>query len=112
MPRRLDFRLLLFLSVDIETGTLYVVDWTGAATGLLYRVPPRGKATLIADTKSCPVLKAPVAIAMDGQSHLIIPDGESGDLYRFKLADRSTEKIAGDQIGRASCREREERAAQ
>ena len=55
---------------------------------------PKGKVSLVTDTKRSPALKAPAGLVMDGFSHTLVIDGTSGDLVRLRLADGSTSKLA------------------
>jgi glucose/arabinose dehydrogenase len=76
------------LAVDPENGTAYVSD--GKA---VYRVNPKGKVDTITDAQKLPGLAAPLGLALDGASFLLLLDG-TGSLYRVKIADGSGEKIA------------------
>jgi glucose/arabinose dehydrogenase len=69
--------------------------------GAVYRlaVPaPKGKGQLkidlVVDEKKLPGLKTPNGLAMDGQSHILLADFDTGFLHRIKLADGTSEKIA------------------
>ena len=94
------------VAVDQESGMLYVSD-SGDAEGkgwAVYRVTPLGLPSIVLDAKRLPTMHRPTALAMDGASHLLVGDAGSGELYRVKLADDSTEKIAdglGDVAGLA-----------
>lgn len=77
--------------IDIdEMGTLYVSDTRGG----IYRIDPKGKASLVTDAKRSPALQAPAGLVMDGLSHLLVIDSASGQLLRLRLADGSTRKLA------------------
>ena len=101
------------VAVDPESGTVFVSDSGDlkGADGKVYRLtpppPPKGKIDpknppakgewkidVIVDEKKLPGLKTPNGLAMDGQSHILLADFETGILYRVKLADSSHEKIA------------------
>jgi glucose/arabinose dehydrogenase len=99
------------LTVDVESGSLYVCDegdkaGKGAA---IYRVTPKGgpkvkmptlTVTSVTDQKRWPELVLPRAVVMDGASFLLVSDSSSGNLYRVNVADGSTEKVASN-LGRA-----------
>jgi sugar lactone lactonase YvrE len=83
--------------VDPESGTVYVSDSgdLNGGGGAVYRVQPKGaKVDVVADTKTVPGLQVPSGLTLDGQSHLLVADAGTGALYRVKLADRSSEKLA------------------
>lgn len=84
------------IAIEPETGTLFVSDsgdLMGKA-GAVHRIDVKSaKAELIVDEKSLPGLKTPNGLALDGASHLLLADFGSGDLYRIKLADKSSQKI-------------------
>lgn len=105
----------LFLNdvvVDPESGTLFVSDSGDlkGSGGAVFRItlppPPKGKfgppvaskadpkIDLVIDAKKLPGLHTPNGLAMDGRSHLLLADFGNGNLYRIKLADSSSEKIA------------------
>jgi glucose/arabinose dehydrogenase len=84
-----------------EQGALYVADAGGTESGAIYRIDPMGKVALVADAQRTPALRKPGGIAMDGFSHLLVTDADSGDLYRLRLADGTTIKLA-DGLGDAS----------
>jgi glucose/arabinose dehydrogenase len=85
---------LAAITADPESGTLYVGGSDGKGKGAIYRISPAGKVGLLVDTAKWPGLQAPTALALDGQSHLLVADAGSGELHRFKIADGSTEKLA------------------
>ena len=89
---------LIGLAVDPESGTLYVSDHGDVKkeiTGAIYRVTPRGKVSLVADAIKMPQIDRPVALLLDGQSHLIVTGHNSaGAILRIKLADGTTEQLA------------------
>src|SRR5438105_3970349 len=107
--------------VDPESNnplTLYVSDsGDGKGTGgAIYRVavtPPPKKAkseqaaapkvavTLVADAAKLPGLHTPTGLAMDGRTALLVADAGTGTLFRIRLADMSSEKVA-DGLGGAA----------
>jgi glucose/arabinose dehydrogenase len=95
-------QLLQDIAVD-ENGILYVTA-TGAPQGkgaAIYRLDYRGRARLIADSRSVPGLKHPAGLVMDGMSHVLVLDSDTGVLLRIRVADGKGEKIAeGFQGGR------------
>jgi sugar lactone lactonase YvrE len=86
---------------------LYVSDSGAKGTGgAVYRItipPPKGKGEikvdLVVDAKKLPGLSTPNGLAMDGHSHILLADFGSGILYRVKLADGSSEKLADGMKG-------------
>ena len=83
------------IAVD-ELGTLYVSD-SGDLKGnggAIFRIPQKGKITLVADPKRIPAMKTPNGLVMDGKSFLLMLDFGSGELLRVKIADGSASKIA------------------
>jgi glucose/arabinose dehydrogenase len=90
------------IAIDPESGTVYVSDSGNlkGKGGAVYRVTPQGLVSLILDVKGLPGINLPNGLAMDGASHLLMADAGTGDLYRIKLADNSTEKLA-DGLGGA-----------
>jgi glucose/arabinose dehydrogenase len=108
----------LFLNdvvVDPESGTVFVSDSGDlkGGGGAVFRftpppppkgkgpIPPKGewKCDLLVDSKKLPGLHTPNGLAMDGQSHILLADFGSGILYRIKLADSSSEKLADGMDG-------------
>ena len=84
------------LAADQESGMIYVSD-SGDAKGkgaAIYRITPLGLASVLVDAKGRAGPRRPGALAMDGASHLLAADADSGELYRVKLADGSSEKVA------------------
>lgn len=85
------------IELDRENGLLYVSDsgdlkGTG---GAVYRCNTRSrKVDLVVNAEGLPGLKTPNGLAMDGASHLLLLDFGSGFLFRIKLADSSSHKIA------------------
>jgi len=79
-----------------EAGTLYVSDSgdLSGKGGAIFRIDPKGKATLVADEKKAPILKIPNGLALDSQAHLLVLDFMTGELHRMKIADASTTKVA------------------
>jgi glucose/arabinose dehydrogenase len=113
--------------IDPEAGTIYVTDSGDlmGAGGAVFRIqPPRlpfpkkkdpnapppppppppkagkGQVTLLVDATKLPGLHTPNGLAMDGQAHLLLADFGTGNLYRVKVSDSSSEKIA-DGLGAA-----------
>lgn len=95
--------------VDPESGTVFVSDSgdLNGSGGAVFRItvpgpkgkgpfPPKGelKVDLVVDANKLKGLHTPNGLAMDGQSHLLLADFGSGILYRVKLADGSSEKLA------------------
>jgi glucose/arabinose dehydrogenase len=88
-------RFLNDLAVD-EKGTLYVsdsgdFDGGGAA---VYSIDPKGKVTLVTDSKRIPGLKAPNGVAVEGEGHVLLLDLGTGILHRVNLATGSATKVA------------------
>ncbi len=84
------------VAADQESGMIYVSD-SGDAKGkgaAIYRITPLGLASLLVDAKGQAAPRRPGALAMDGASHLLAADANSGELYRIKLADGSSEQVA------------------
>jgi glucose/arabinose dehydrogenase len=81
-----------------EQGDLYVADaGDGKGNGgAVYRIDPKGVVGLVADARRSPALHAPAGLAMDGLSHVLVTDAGSGALYRLRLADGTTTKLADD----------------
>lgn len=98
------------VAVDPESGTVFVTDSGDlkGAGGAVFRVtpppmpkgkgavPPKGelKIDVLVDAAKLKGLHTPNGVAMDGQSHIILADFGSGDIYRVKLVDGTSEKIA------------------
>jgi glucose/arabinose dehydrogenase len=87
-------RLLTDIAVD-ETGMLYVAEAGDGKGGAIFRIPPKGKITLVTDSKRTPALQMPTGLVLDGKSHLLVLDGATGELARIKIADGSATKVAG-----------------
>jgi glucose/arabinose dehydrogenase len=88
--------LLNDLAVDVESGTLYVSD-SGDRQGnggAVYKITPRGEVSTVLDKQRLPALNMPNGVLLDGASHLLLADFNTGILYRIKLADSSVEKVA------------------
>jgi glucose/arabinose dehydrogenase len=83
------------IAVD-EEGTLYVSDSGDlkGEGGAIFRIPQKGKITVVTDGKRNPQVKTPNGLVLDGKSHLLMLDFTSGELLRIKIADGSSEKIA------------------
>ena len=85
------------IAVDPEKFALYVSDSGDlkGAGGAVYRIDIRsGKVSKVVDAENLPGLNTPNGLTLDGSSHLLLLDFGSGKLYRIKLADNSSEKIA------------------
>ncbi|MCI0701660.1 MAG: SMP-30/gluconolactonase/LRE family protein, partial [Planctomycetia bacterium] len=89
-------------------GTIYVSDsgdlkGTGGAVYRIVLPPFKGKGEprvdLVADAKKIAGLHTPNGLAMDGGSFLLLADFGNGNLYRVKIADGSSEKIADGMDG-------------
>lgn len=82
------------LAVDQESGVLYVSDFgdPDGKSAAIRRISPKGKVDTVIDAKRFPGL-FPMGVVMDGASHLLFSNRNSGELYRVKLADGSTEKL-------------------
>ncbi|MSU80189.1 MAG: hypothetical protein EXS16_19115 [Gemmataceae bacterium] len=83
------------IAVD-EEGTLYVSDsgdLKGNAGGV-FRIPQKGKITVVTDGKRNPAIKTPNGLLLDGKSFLLALDFTSGELLRVKIADGSSTKVA------------------
>ncbi len=103
------------VAVDPESGTVFVSDSGDlkGAGGAVFRItpppmpkgklpqPPKGelKIDLLVDAKKLPGLHTPNGLAMDGQSHILLADFGSGILYRVKLIDGTSEKLADGMEG-------------
>jgi glucose/arabinose dehydrogenase len=87
--------LLGDITVD-EDGMLYVADVGDGkgSGGAVYRVPQKGKITLVADAKRTPPLNSPNGLVMDGKSFLLTVDAGSGELLRIKVTDGSAIRVA------------------
>jgi glucose/arabinose dehydrogenase len=83
------------LTVD-EEGILYVSDSGDFKGGgaAVYAIDPRGKVSLITDSKRIPSLKAPNGLVMDGKSFVLLADYGTGELHRVRVADGTAEKLA------------------
>src|SRR5262249_39580953 len=58
--------ILASIEVDIESGNLFVTDIgaIGSPGGLICRIDPKGKVTLVTDVKKTPALKGPRGLVM------------------------------------------------
>jgi glucose/arabinose dehydrogenase len=84
------------LAVDVESGNLYVSD-SGTRQGdggAVFKITPKGEVSTVIDKKRLPELNMPNGVLLDGASHLLLADFNTGILYRIKLADSSVEKLA------------------
>jgi hypothetical protein len=105
------------VAVDPESGTVFVSDSGDlkGGGGAVFRITPppvpkgKGKGVpapkgplkidVVVDAKKLPGLNTPNGLAMDGQSHILLADFGSGILYRVKLADGTSEKLADGMDG-------------
>jgi glucose/arabinose dehydrogenase len=89
----------LFLNdivADPESGTLYVSD-SGDLKGnggVIYRISPKGKVSVVTDAKRWPELHSPNGLAMDGQSFLLVGDFGTGQVHRVNAVSGKTEMVA------------------
>jgi glucose/arabinose dehydrogenase len=83
------------LTIDPESGILYVTGLNKKG-GMIYRIDPKGKMSVVTSRERWSELRAPTALVMDGASHLLLAesDGNTGALHRVKIADGSHEKLA------------------
>lgn len=85
------------IAVDPETAQLYVSDSGDlkGKGGAVFRIDAKtGKVNPVIDAEKLPGLNTPNGLTLDGSSHLLLLDFGSGVLYRVKLADGSSKKIA------------------
>jgi glucose/arabinose dehydrogenase len=85
------------IAVEPENGILFVSDSGDlmGKGGAVYRIDLRsGKVTLVVNAERLTGLHTPNGLAMDGASHLLMLDFGSGILYRIKLDDSSSQKVA------------------
>lgn len=84
------------LVVDPESGTVYVSDSGDlkGKGGVVYRITPQGKVSVLIDQKNLPELNTPNGLVMDGKSFLLCNDFGTGNLYRINIAKKSATKIA------------------
>ena len=84
------------VAVDVESGALFVSDSGDlkGGEGAVFRISPRGEASLVVDKGRLPELHTPNGVLLDGASHLLLGNFGTGALYRIKLADGSVEKLA------------------
>jgi glucose/arabinose dehydrogenase len=83
------------LAVDRESGFLYAScgqPW--ANPGVVYRIFPSRRVSVVRGTKELPPFKNPSGLAMDGASFILVGDADAGSISRLKFADGSTETIA------------------
>ncbi len=83
------------VAVD-EEGTLYVSD-SGDLKGnggVVFRIPQKGKITVVTDGKKNPAVKTPNGLVLDGKSFLLMLDFMSGELHRVKISDGTSVKVA------------------
>ncbi len=97
------------IAID-ERGVLYVTDAGDTKSrGAVYRIPPRGKAELVADNFRYPGLSSPHGIAVAGGGefpnsphvfgYLMLLDGTTGRLHGLRLSDGMLTHLA-DGLGR------------
>jgi glucose/arabinose dehydrogenase len=88
------------VAVDPD-GVVYVSDSgnNNDNRGCVFRIPPRGKPTIVTDASKIPDLKRPNGVLMDGVSFVLLIDKDTGKLYRVKVADGSAETIAEGLVG-------------
>ena len=85
------------IALDPESGLLFVSDSGDlkGKGGAVYSLALKtGQVSLIVDAGRLPDLHTPNGLALDGASHLLVLDFGSGALYRVKLADQTSHKIA------------------
>jgi glucose/arabinose dehydrogenase len=99
------------IHVDPESGAVYVSDsGKDGKGGAVYRITgisPKGKGpakidatvSVVIDQKKLPELNTPNGVMNDGTSFLLVADFGSGILYRVKLADGTSEKVADGMEG-------------
>lgn len=84
------------IAADAESGTIFVTD-SGDLKGhggAVYSITPQGIVRTVVNEKIMPGLNLPNGVLSDGASHILVADMGRGELYRVKLADGSSEKIA------------------
>jgi len=84
------------IEVDAKQGVLYVSDSGNlmGQGGVVYKIDiESGKVSVVVDAKSIPGLNTPNGLTLEGESHLLLVDFGSGNLYRINLADHAAEKI-------------------
>jgi glucose/arabinose dehydrogenase len=94
------------IHVDPENGAVYVSDSgdLNGKGGAVYRISgafPFGKGparaatvSVVLDQKKLPELHTPNGVMNDGTSFLLVADFGTGVLYRVKIADGTSEKVA------------------
>ncbi len=84
------------IAIDAENGMIYVSDsGKDGKGGAVYRINPKGGAvSVVIDEKKLPGLHTPNGVLNDGTSMLLVADFGTGILYRVKLADGTSEKVA------------------
>jgi glucose/arabinose dehydrogenase len=89
-------QFLTDIAVDMENGTLYVSDAGDrqGKGGAVYRINPKGKVDIVTDAKRWPAIHTPLALVLDGASHLLLADAGTGELQRIKVANGTAEKVA------------------
>ncbi|MFO0804885.1 MAG: PQQ-dependent sugar dehydrogenase [Gemmataceae bacterium] len=84
------------IAADAESGTIFVTD-SGDLKGhggAVYSITPQGIVRTVVNEKIMPGLNLPNGVLSDGASHILVADMGRGELYRVKLADGSSDKIA------------------
>jgi glucose/arabinose dehydrogenase len=86
---------LVGIAVD-EEGTLYVAENSelGGKSGAIYRIDQKGKVRRIIDASQTKGFQSPSDIVMDGMSHLIALNSNTGAVLRIKIADGTAVPIA------------------
>jgi glucose/arabinose dehydrogenase len=88
-------KALADIVVDPESGTVFVSDaGLKGSGGAVYSISFNGLVRTVVSDKTLPALNAPHGLAMDGASHVLVADSGTGILYRIKIADGSSEKLA------------------
>jgi glucose/arabinose dehydrogenase len=89
-------RVMNHLTVDQENGTLYASNWDpdDKKAGVIYRIPPNGKVSVVTNQEKWPEIGQPGPILLDGGSHLLVADLATDTLSRVNVATGKAEKIA------------------
>lgn len=89
------------VAVDPESGMVFVSDSGDlkGKGGAVYSITPNGLVKTVVNEKNLPDINIPNGLAMDGASHILLADFGSGILYRIKLADGTSEKLADGMEG-------------
>jgi glucose/arabinose dehydrogenase len=84
------------ISVDQPNGIFLVTD-SGAdgKGGAVFRIDVRlNKIDVVASAENIPGLNKPNGVVFDGASHFLVADMARGELYRVRLSDGVSEKVA------------------